>query len=302
MDILIIYSEKKKGELLSLATLLYQKEIRFNPLSFPENWSIDDSEDLLFHLKNNTHSMFLIDKNDRNHPFFVFAAGYCLGSHEKSYLLDIEGDVYPPFWEKRFNYSRSFEDFIEKIFEEKLRWEEFLLRLEAKGALVERGLEVTKTAMIEAVVNGDAQSTELFMKAGFSADTTDRKGVPLICLSVRSNHYSTLDVLLRHGADINLKSQDRDNTALMDAAAEGNDEMIQELIERGAQLDCQSRNGQTALILAIGKGADSSARLLIEAGADAFIADKLGMSAFMYAQLFGRKEVQQLIETHKKTV
>lgn len=301
MDILIIYSEKKKGELLSLASLLYQKDIRFNPVSFPENWSIEESEDLLFHLKNNTHSMFLIDKTDKNNSFFVFAAGYCLGSHEKSYLLDIDGDVYPSFWEKRFNYSRTFEDFIEKIYQEKIRWEEFLLRLEAKGALVERGLEVTKTALIEAVENGDVQSTELFMKAGFSANLTDKKGVPLLCLSVRNNHFSTLEVLLRHGADINLKSLDRDNTPLMDAAAEGNEEMIQELVERGALLDCQSRNGQTALILAIGKGADNSARLLIEAGADAFVSDKLGMSAFMYAQLFGRKDVQELIEQHKKS-
>lgn len=301
MDILIIYSETKKGELLSLASLLFQKNIRFNPLSLPTQWSIDDSEDLLFHLKNNTHSMFIIDKADRSNAFFVFAAGYCLGSHEKSYLLDIEGEVFPLFWEKRFNYSRTFEDFIEKIYQEKIRWEEFLLRLEAKGALVERGLEVTKTALIEAVESGDAQSTELFMKAGFSANLTDKKGVPLLCLAVRSNHFNNIQVLLQYGADINLKSLDRDNTALMDASAEGNDEVIAELITRGAQLDCQSRNGQTALILAIGKGADSSAKLLIEAGADGFVSDKLGMSAFMYAQLFGRKEIQELIEKYKKT-
>ena len=112
----------------------------------------------------------------------------------------------------------------------------------------------------------------------------------MLGLAVRANHLGVMRLLADRGADVNARSRDRENTPLMDAAAEGSADMVGELIGRGADLSGLSRNGQGALVLAIGKGAQDVASLLLDAGADPFVPDKLGMNACQYAQLLGRKE------------
>ncbi len=291
MNVLVLYSEDKKGDLLSLGTLLYEKNITFKALPLPEEWSIFDSEDLLFHLRNYTHSLFLVSREHIQNRYFIFAVAYCLGAHEKTYLLDTEGGVYPSFWQNRCSLSRSFGEFIQLLWTEKERWERFLKRLEAKDALVERGVEVSNSGFLEAVTAGDTGSVDLYLEAGFSPDLRNKKGVPALVCAIRNSHFLTMRTLLDHGAALDLKASDRDTTALMDAASLGEAAAVQELVERGAQLDQQSKDGQTALILALGKGDDQCALILLQAGANPDIEDKLGMTARKYAQLFGRSKI-----------
>jgi hypothetical protein len=293
----IVYSESKKGELLSLATLLHEKDIRFQPWALPERFGAQDSDDLMHSLKAHTHWVFLVAASDNGHPAYLFAAGYCLALHERCYILDPEGTLVPGSWKSSINVAPDFASLVESLEAERVRWGQFLLRLEAKGRLVERGLEVSNTAFIDAVRQGDQTSCELFLDAGFAPDLTDKKGVSLLCLAVRSSHMGVLKLLLDAGADVNLRSRDRDNSPVMDAAAEGQTEIVSELLRRGADLGGVSRNGQNALVLAIGKGAQDVAALLLEAGGDPFVADKLGMNACQYAQMLGRTEFLELVRT-----
>lgn len=290
MDLLILYSDTKKGELVSLATLLHEKGIHFHPLALPNSWSVGASEDLLHYLKDNTHWLFLVNRADLAHPAFLFSAGYCLAVHERSYILDVEGALVPGYWKTMITVCPDFPSLVQTLEAERQRWSVFLTRLEAKGKLVERGLEVSNTAFLEAVEKGDQGSCELFLQAGFSPDLANKKGVNVLCLAVRSVHLGVVRQLLDRGADVNLRSKDRDNSPLMDAAAEGLLDIVRELIHRGADLSGVSRNGQNALVLAIGKGAQDIAGILLDAGADPFLADKLGMNACQYAQLLGRHE------------
>jgi len=290
-----VYSDSKKGELVSLATLLHQKGIRFQPLPLPERWGILDSEDLLHYLKGYNHWLFLLGREDLGNPAFLFASGYCVAIHERCYLLDPEGGLLPGYWKTLLNVCPDFPTLVETLEQERDRWTQFLQRLEAKGKLVERGLEVTNSSFIEAVEKGDLASCDLFLEAGFLPDLTNKKGVNLLCLAVRAAHLGVVRRLLDAGADVNLRSRDRDNSPLMDAAAEGLTDIVRELIPRGADLDGLSRNGQSALVLAIGKGAQEVAAILLEGGADPFVADKLGMNACQYAQLLGRQDFLALV-------
>jgi hypothetical protein len=291
LTVVVFYSEDRKGDLLSLGTLLYEKNISFKALVLPLGWSIFDSEDLLFQLKSYSHSLFLVSSAFTDHPFFIFAVAYCLGAHEKTFLLDSDGGTFPEFWQRRFTVSRSFAEFIQILWEEKERWEESLQRSAAKVSLSERGVEVSNSGYLEAVISGDATSVELFLKAGFSPDHLDRSGVPVLILAVRNSHFTIVRLLLDFGASVDIKARDRETTALMDAASLGNGAMVQELIERGCDLDSQSKDGQTALTLAVGKGDDQCALLLLDAGANPHLKDKLGMSAYKYAILFSRQQL-----------
>ena len=86
----------------------------------------------------------------------------------------------------------------------------------------------------------------------------------------------------------------------MDAAAEGNTEILTRLIADGARLNVKSKSGQTALILAVGRQAEDTALTLIESGADIDIKDDLGMSAKKYAELFKLERVLSLMDKGNK--
>lgn len=296
MDLLIVYSEKKKGALVSLASLLHQRDIRFRPVLLPSAWDIQDSEDLYYYLKDTSHWLFLLSPEDLSNPAFLFASGFCVGVHERCYFLDVEGAQLPGYWKTMFTICPDFPSLVETLDTERQRWTVFLSRLAAKGQLVERGLEVTNSSFLEAVEKGDSVSCDLFLRAGFSPDLTNKKGVSVLCLAVRSAHIGVLRLLLDGGADVNLRSSDRDNSPVMDASAEGLAEIVEELVRRGASLTGTSRNGQNVLVLAIGKGAQDVAKMLLEAGADPFVADKLGMDACQYAGLLGRKDFLEAVK------
>jgi len=295
LDLLVVYSESKKGELLSLATLLHEKGIAFHPWLLPGRWDVLESDDLVHSLKDKSHWLFLLETEDRTNPAALFALGYCLAVHERCYILDPESSVVPGSWRSLLHVCTDFTALVDALEAEHRRWNLFLSRLEAKGKLVERGLEVTDQTFLAAIFQGDLTSCELFLRAGFSADLADAKGVTALGLATRSAHPGILRLLLDAGADMNRRSRDRDNSPVMDAAADGMVEIVAELIRRGADLSGVSRNGQNALVLAIGKGAQDVAGLLLDAGADPFEADKLGMNACQYAQLLGRKEFLQRV-------
>lgn len=68
----------------------------------------------------------------------------------------------------------------------------------------------------------------------------------------------------------------------MFASYAGDEDIVKLLIERGARLDLQDRNGKTALILAAYKGRSYIVRRLIYHGAPLDITDNMGYTA-LYA-------------------
>src|SRR5262249_54084205 len=74
---------------------------------------------------------------------------------------------------------------------------------------------------------------------------------------------------LSHGADINYKEAARGQTALMWAAAEGNTQVVAELVERGADIHARTKGGFTPLLFAVRGGRIDTVRALLAVGANA---------------------------------
>jgi len=72
-------------------------------------------------------------------------------------------------------------------------------------------------------------------------------------------------LLLKHGANINITSDDG-RSALMWAAYRNNDNLMEYLIEQGAKLDVEDKQGANALDLAIGRVNYEAAYLLYTKG------------------------------------
>src|SRR5262249_14654998 len=74
--------------------------------------------------------------------------------------------------------------------------------------------------------------------------------------------------LLAAGAQVNAKESQRGQTALMWAAAEGNVEVINTLVEAGADLHAHLDSGFTPFLFAVREGRIDAVKALLKAGAD----------------------------------
>ena len=179
---------------------------------------------------------------------------------------------------------------------EKRLWEERCRIENAEQTLKEKGYYFNKDAFAFAVSRGDVEAVELFLQGALSPDSQDASGTPVLCLAARNRHFRLVEILVEAGADLNGVSRDRESTALMDAAARGDQEICGLLITAGAEIDRVGKDGQTALMLAVGAKSEEVSRLLLGAGADPYHRDKLGMSAHGYAKLFRLEEFLRLCE------
>jgi len=173
----------------------------------------------------------------------------------------------------------------------------------ARETLLEMGIPINEKAMADCINEGKLKEVSLFLEAGFSPDTKDKNGVPMLNISARAGNLEILQLLLRAGAQLNLQAEDRNTTAILDATMGKHKKLVNALIEAGADVNILSKDGQSALIVAIGNGYDEITEMLSKAGADPDVKDSLGASARTYAKLFGKNAILALFDENaaKKT-
>lgn len=91
---------------------------------------------------------------------------------------------------------------------------------------------------------GHTRVVQALLKAGAAVYNKDDSW-PALVAAARGDHTETMDVLLKAGADINMRAYDG-RTALMYSARQGKIKSVRFLIERGAELNLKDENG-TAL-------------------------------------------------------
>ena len=168
----------------------------------------------------------------------------------------------------------------------------------ARNALLEQGIPVNNNSLGQCVTEGRLDDIVLFFNAGFSPDTRDKTGVPLLNLAARVGNQEIIEYLIKEGAQVNLRAEDRDTSALIDCVIEKNYDIMTDLIKAGADVNIQSKDGQTALIVAVGADETDMVEELLKAGANPDISDHMGMSARKYASLFHKSAIMDLFGIH----
>ncbi len=138
--------------------------------------------------------------------------------------------------------------------------------------------------VIEAIEQNNLTSLKLALMGGESANQRDDEGRPAIVAAAYLNRYTLMDFLIEQGASLNITYRKTRETAVMVAAAQGNVEALEVLIEAGADLNKEDRNGESALIKAVRNGHLTITRVLVEAGADLNQTDYTGRSALVHAE------------------
>lgn len=291
LKLLLLYLPEDNNSVLDLRERFSAAGIDAETHEYRQTWD----RELIAVIGEATHILILVRKESLERKTSAFVLGYCMGKKLPLFLYMIEPVPLPDIKSYAFS-SEDPQSMMAYFVGEKKIWTEKRNKEVARDRIIAMGLGVSDESLARVTSEGEIVPLKYFLEAGFSPDVRDAKGVPLLCLAVRNEHRGVVELLLERGADIDAVSLDRGNTPLMDAVAVRNLELVQLLIDAGARLDIQSRDGQTALILAVGQKAVDAAEKLIEAGADASIADALGMSARKYADLFGLKELLPMME------
>ena len=152
--------------------------------------------------------------------------------------------------------------------------------------------------MFDACRRGDiALVKKLHQQYPESIHLEDHKGYTPLIIAVYNNSTEVVDFLLQQGA--NLGSQDvSGNNALMGVCFRGYKELAKKLLEAGADVNQRNGSGATALTFAATFGHLEIAELLLQHGADVALRDARGKSPLDHAIIQENEAMIALIERY----
>ena len=188
-------------------------------------------------------------------------------------------------------------------------------RLLRAGANVNAKNEFGTTPISEAVNVGNTAVLEKLLKAGADPNTLLTDGMTPLMVIARTTNVAAARLLLDHGANVNARESQKNQTALMWAAAQSQPEMVKELVKRGAELNVRASvnnmstasynpagfmdwpanvssepraggplaGGLTALLYASREGCVECVKAMIAGGVDLNMPDPQGVTALIMA-------------------
>ena len=251
---------------------------------------------------------FLLDRGADPHDLWAFSAA-CRQNRELFGLLIDRHKARYPMGRKGFG-STQLAHAIKKGDENLIK---ALLEIRGSGAQMDRvykgdvtpfGLSIFKEG------EGAAGFTELFLLKGYDPNSIVSKifernhqvnvGITAFLAAIGTGNSSTVELLIRHGADVNLATQGWvKRTPLQRAAEIGSREIVELLINYGANVHAPAaaRGGGTALQLAAIGGYIPIACMLLDRGADVDAPSSKvnGRTALEGAAENGRLDMVQLL-------
>jgi hypothetical protein len=293
MKIIIFYDEQNAAKAEELNRTLPHESAEFHLA--PLIADFEQNENLFNLLDEATHIAVI---SDTMPACLAYLEGFSVG--KKSYIVCLlpKTIIVPPLFKKLSKVFNETTEFLANFNKEIDRYTKKESISSARSEILHNGIPVSTESFAASVSKGEISFASLFLKAGFSVNDQDRKGVPLLCLAARSGNPDMVSFLMKKGADPNRIAADRGNSAILDAALGKHSDIIDFLIKSGARVDIKSKDGQSALTIAVGLNDEKSATLLLQAGANADEPDSLGASARKYAMMFHKEGMVKLFEQY----
>ncbi len=176
------------------------------------------------------------------------------------------------------------------------------LRLLKAGADPKVRNRLGSTPLTEAALNANNALIQALLDAGADPNEAGADGQTPLMIVARTSNVAAAKMLLDKGANANAKETQREQTALMWAAASSQGPMMRELLARGAEVDAASATdlmtplvsgepraqprppgGMTAMLFSAREGCMDCVKALVEKGAKLDLADPEGVTPLITA-------------------
>jgi len=177
------------------------------------------------------------------------------------------------------------------------------------------------TPLLEAAFHSNAEIIKALLDAGADPNVADADGQTPLMLVARGTDVAAAKLLLDKGASLKASESQRQQTALMWAAANSQGPMTRLFVERGADLDTKtatdlmtplvsgepraqprSPGGMTALMFASREGCLDCVAAMIEKGASIDLPDPEGVTPLLWAIWNTRFDVAKYLIEHGANV
>jgi quinoprotein dehydrogenase-associated probable ABC transporter substrate-binding protein len=177
------------------------------------------------------------------------------------------------------------------------------------GADVNRPDDSGMTPLVAAIMRDHVPSVKVLLENGADIERPGTQGYRPLALAIAESKYEAAKALIEAGADVSVASGEDGLTPLMVIAAQTGpaegarflpgstrpSDIAKALVERGADVNAQTKAGVTALMIAATHNSAPMIGLLMDAGADPSKKNNLGLTASDVAEKNGNLEAAQAI-------
>jgi hypothetical protein len=295
LNILILHDEKDSELSLAVIRILKKRFIDVKSKSIESDWYKKGS--FLEVLADYSHFIIINGPNSES-AWENFCIGFAFGKKSPVIMLNRLPSYIHEKSSGDFKFCQTKKDFTDFLNNDFKDWIVKDIRQQAKIDLLTMGIPYNEESFEHCVREENTWAAELFLKAGFLPDATDKHGVPLLNLASRTGNRNMVKILLEGGAEIDRQSQDRGSSALIDACTGKSIDIVKDLIAAGADVNLKSKDGQSGLVIAVGLNDAETVEELLKAGANPDDPDALGASARTYAKLFNKPTMVTLFNTY----
>jgi len=149
---------------------------------------------------------------------------------------------------------------------------------------------------LAAITKGNKVEVARLLAAGFSPDSKDSDGRTPLMFAVIDDKIELVDFLIQNGADVNV--QDNNGfSPLHFAAQDFRVEAAKSLLNKNAEVNQCDKHGNTPLWRAVfnSRGRGEMINLLLHHGADRFIKNRSGKTPVDLANTIGNYDVKQFL-------
>lgn len=172
--------------------------------------------------------------------------------------------------------------------------------LEAVKFLIDNGASIDGRRVLgrplnNAAENGNTEVVEYLIKKGANVNIVSNNNNENTALrsAISGGYFDIVKLLVENGADLEYKYP------ILNAAAAGSKNILEYLIQKGANVNVQNENGYTALMNAASHGYIDNIKVLLKYKADASLKNKEGHTALDMAKEKKNKDIIKILENAK---
>ncbi|KAJ5753573.1 ankyrin repeats (3 copies) domain-containing protein [Penicillium nucicola] len=160
-----------------------------------------------------------------------------------------------------------------------------------EGAPKEATNESGHTPLHMAVISGKERAVRLLVEEGVNKEATDSKDMTPLFSAIKTYNTCIARLFIEKGANKDTRIVKEGVTPLCWAVKQGDEELVQYLVNTGANKEISDRKRMTPLLLAASLGHEAIVEFLLDNGADLEASDYTGHTSLLIATKIGNEPI-----------